>query len=101
MRPGALIDYTIRLHRIPMRWRTEITRWDPPHSFEDAQVRGPYAKWVHTHRFTEQNGGTMIYDRVAYALPFGALGLAALPLVRKQLDRIFDYRTQVMLARFR
>ena len=27
MRPGTLIDYTIKLYGVPMKWRTEITAW--------------------------------------------------------------------------
>ena len=100
MRPGTLIDYRIKLHGIPMKWRTEITRWDPPHSFEDVQLRGPYAKWVHTHTFAEERGGTTIEDRVVYALPFGPLGAIAHPFVRRQLKRIFAYRESVLLREF-
>lgn len=92
MRSGALIEYTIRLYGLPLRWRTEITQWDPPHGFVDIQRRGPYAKWEHTHSFIEERGGTTIVDRVIYALPFGVLGRMAQPLVRRQLKRIFDYR---------
>ncbi len=101
MKRGALIDYTIKLHGIPMKWRTEITAWSPPHSFEDTQLRGPYAKWVHTHSFVEESGGTRIDDRVVYALPFGPLGRIAHPLVARQLDRIFNYRMEVLAAWFR
>jgi ligand-binding SRPBCC domain-containing protein len=96
MRTGALIEYSIGLWGIPMRWKSEITRWSPPVEFEDTQLRGPYAKWVHTHRFTETTDGTVIEDVVRYALPFGTVGLIALPLVRRQLDRIFRFRTDAV-----
>ena len=96
MKPGALIDYRIRIWGIGYRWRTRVVHWDPPQHFVDEQLQGPYRSWVHVHRFREVAGGTEIQDEVRYALPFPPLGELALPLVRRKLDHIFRYREQAV-----
>jgi ligand-binding SRPBCC domain-containing protein len=94
MRAGTLIDYRLRLHGFPIRWRTEITLWEPPVRFADTQLRGPYRLWVHTHTFAEKDGGTLCLDDVRYAVPGGAL-IERL-FVRRDVERIFAHRQEVM-----
>jgi len=102
MRPGLEIDHRIRpLLGIPMRWRSRIESYDPPHAFTDVQVKGPYRRWVHTHRFTAVEGGTRIDDDVTYELPFGPLGVLAHRLaVRAQLLEIFRHRARTIESIF-
>jgi len=98
MKAGTLIDYRIRVHGVPIRWRTEIVEWDPPHRFVDVQLRGPYRLWHHTHTFEERDGGTLCRDEVRYH-PIGGALMNWL-FVRRDVETIFAYREKRMLELF-
>ncbi|MGB0592348.1 MAG: SRPBCC family protein [Myxococcota bacterium] len=98
MFPGALIDYRLRVHGIPLRWRTEITEWDPPHGFVDTQLKGPYTLWHHTHRFETEGEGTRCRDTVLYRV-FGGRLIQSL-FVGRDVEAIFTYRQSEMRSRF-
>ena len=90
---GSLIEYRLRIRGLPMHWLTEIEVWEPPYRFVDNQLRGPYKRWHHEHRFAEKDGGTLISDCVEYELPFGILGqIAHAVMVRRDVESIFEFR---------
>ena len=95
---GTLIDYRLTLRMIPIRWRTEISSWDPPNSFTDRQLKGPYLLWEHNHTFEEFEEGTRVTDHVRYKVPGGRIVHAM--VVKNDLLRIFEYRQQKMLELF-
>ena len=92
MRRGTIIDYRIRVHGIPIRWRTEIAEWQPPHRFVDVQLRGPYTLWHHKHTFETRDGGTLCADQVRYRPRGGAL--MNWLFVRRDVEKTFRYRQQ-------
>lgn len=97
MRTGTEIEYVIRWMGVPLRWKTLITGYHPPHEFTDQQARGPYQLWHHQHTFTQTTEGVLISDRVDYRLPLGFLGrIAHAVLVKRQLLQIFRYRQQAI-----
>jgi ligand-binding SRPBCC domain-containing protein len=101
MQAGTRLDYKFKLHRVPVRWQTLIEIWEPPVRFVDIQARGPYSLWEHTHVFEATGeGATIIHDHVRYAIPLGPLGAIAHRLfVRRDLERIFNYRRDAVAER--
>ncbi|MBD2847821.1 SRPBCC family protein [Paenibacillus sp. IB182496] len=100
MEEDVLIEYKLRINGIPARWRTRIPVWNPPYEFVDEQLSGPYKSWVHTHRFREEDGRTIMDDHVEYSLPFFPFGLVAYPFVRAQVEAIFAHRAHAIRERF-
>jgi len=101
VRKGTLIDYELRLRGIPIKWKTEITQWNPPFSFVDTALKSPYKQWIHLHTFEEgKSNETIMRDKVRYRLPFEPLGDLAHWYVKKELKYIFDYRYKVIEEKF-
>jgi len=102
VRKGTLIRYALCWRIFPIRWTTEIVEWDPPHRFVDVQLKGPYRKWHHEHRFVSEDGGTRILDEVQYELPLGVIGRVAHRLkVKRDVETIFAFRKDAVLATFK
>lgn len=100
---GLTIDYVVRpLAGVPLKWLSQISSVNAPHSFVDEQLKGPYAYWHHEHTFEEKGGKVLMKDKVTYAVPLGLLGrLANALIVRRKLEQIFDYRTKKILEIFK
>jgi ligand-binding SRPBCC domain-containing protein len=91
---GSRIVFQGRRWGIPQRVVSEVTAYDPPTMFSDAQVEGPFRKWVHTHRFEAAPAGTLMTDHIDYEPPGGMLGLVATAgVIDRDLRWIFEYRT--------
>ncbi len=98
---GTLINYKLKIDGVPVRWRTRITAWNPPHTFADNQEKGPYTKWYHLHSFENLGRGTLMTDQVDLQIPLGALGyFASSWKVLRDVQFIFEYRKKVIFEMF-
>jgi ligand-binding SRPBCC domain-containing protein len=71
-------------------------------AFTDEQLGGPYARWLHCHTFRAERGGTRLGERLEYALSFDPLSRPVNAwYVRPLVERILDYRGEVVADRFR
>lgn len=92
--PGQIIEYKIKpLLGIPVYWMTAITHVQDRQFFVDEQRFGPYSLWHHQHHFRSIPGGVEMTDIIHYKLPLAFVGrLVHWLLVRKKLERIFQFR---------
>jgi ligand-binding SRPBCC domain-containing protein len=102
MYPGIIISYTVKpLLGIRMTWVTEITHIEEGKYFIDEQRIGPYSMWHHQHFIEPSGEGVLMTDMVTYSPPLGFLGSLANKLfIRRQLDAIFNFRSQIIETHF-
>lgn len=102
MFPGQIIQYIVKpFPFLSTKWVTEITHVVDEEYFVDEQRFGPYALWHHKHFLKEVDGGVEMEDIIDYKIPFGILGQLMHPLVvKKQLERIFEYREEKLIELF-
>lgn len=96
---GGRVELRVPVGPFHQRWISEHRNYVPGVQFQDIQVRGPFAECVHTHR-VEPDGPNACYlvDTLEYGLPFGPLGALGKSFVARKLQRMFDYRHQLMAA---
>ncbi len=98
MSSGTIINYNLRVHGVPIRWTSLISRWEPPFRFVDEQLRGPYRYWIHEHTFEETEAGVLVKDSVRYQV-FGGSLVHDL-FVKKDVMKIFTFRQERLLTLF-
>lgn len=83
---------------IPIYWVAEHRSYQAGQSFQDVQLKGPFAHWCHIHSVASIDEQTCNYiDRIEYAVPCGFCGeLLAGWFVRQKLKKMFAYRHQVV-----
>jgi uncharacterized protein (TIGR01777 family) len=83
---------------VPVRWVARHRDYERNRQFVDEQIEGPFARWVHRHRFEPDGpGGCLMTDHIEYTPPLGAIGALGAPLlIRPRLEHLLAYRHEVL-----
>ncbi|MDB4339034.1 TIGR01777 family oxidoreductase [Rubripirellula sp.] len=99
--PGSRVVLKAGVLGVPIRWVAEHTQYEPPRSFSDTQLSGPFAVWNHHHSFENlpdlsSHPCCRLTDQVEYKLPLGFLGdLLGGRKAEKTIQQMFTYRHRV------
>lgn len=86
--PGESVTWQARHFGLPLRMTSVISEYERPRRFVDEQVRGPFARWWHEHRFEISGQQTLMLDRIEFEAPLGLLGRIAERVV---LERYMEH----------
>lgn len=91
---GAIAEFEVRIAGRWWRWKALHEEVDPPRGFRDRQLEGPFAAWVHDHRFLPEEGDhSLLEDRIEYEVRGGGIGrLLAGGKAHRELVRAFLFR---------
>ena len=79
-----------------LRWVAQHTAYEPPHFFEDIQIKGPFKSWRHRHIIKADPAGSLLRDEIEYEPPAGFIGRFMAPLlIEPRLRKLFNYRHDV------
>lgn len=77
---------------IPMYWEVKIEKIDNPNLLVDLALKSPFAFWEHKHIFIKHGNMSELKDVITYSLPFGFIGKIFNFLIKKDIEKMFNYR---------
>lgn len=96
---GESVTWRARHLGVVWRMTSRITALEAPHRFVDEQVRGPFNRFRHEHRFEPSARGTRMVDTIEFRAPFGPLGqIAEVLVLRRHLLRLIEERNRSLAA---
>jgi len=94
IRDGARVVLEVRKGPVHVTGELRHRGFVAGREFQDEQVRGPFASYVHTHRFLPtESGGCLVQDEVAWDAPNQpGIDLFSTPVIEREMGRLFPFR---------
>jgi ligand-binding SRPBCC domain-containing protein len=89
---GKIVKIKTTKMFIPTYWEVKIESLNSPSLLVDIAIKSPFKYWKHQHVFTQKDNLCELKDIIDYQMPFGFIGNIFEPLIRKDIENMFDYR---------
>ncbi|PLY09680.1 MAG: hypothetical protein C0625_00320 [Arcobacter sp.] len=92
---GGIIKIKTVKNFIPTTWEVKIEKLQKPNLLVDVAIKSPFKYWEHSHVFSKRGSMCELKDIVKYELPFGKFGGLFDFFIKKELQKMFDYRHKI------
>lgn len=98
---GEQITWSARHFGLRFRMTSLVFDVERPRRFRDRQTKGPFGAFLHTHEFSDAEGGTLMRDTIEFRSPLGPLGgFVDRVIMRRHLIRVITERNDGISAHF-
>lgn len=93
LKENSVVTLDIKQFGLTTRWVMQIDKLERPHRVCDKAIKSPFKYFYHEHAFHKiDEKHTFLKDTINFELPLYPLSLIALPLIKKDMKRMFAYR---------
>lgn len=94
---GDVVTWEAKHLGVTQTLTAQITALSRPDYFIDEMVSGAFHSFVHTHRFEEMDGVTLMIDQFIYKAPFGLAGkIANVAFLKRYMHRFLQKRATAL-----
>ena len=100
IKDGAVTTFRMSIGIVPQKWKAKHHSYIEGEQFCDNMIKGPFARWNHTHKFLENGTDEMkIHDTIDWKLPFHFFTRIGAPImVMPRVNQMFKHRSRRILA---
>lgn len=100
IKDGAVTTFRMSIGIVPQKWKAKHHSYIEGEQFCDNMIKGPFARWNHTHKFLENGTDEMnIQDTIDWKLPFHFFTRIGAPImVMPRVHQMFKHRSRRILA---
>ncbi len=96
---GDEVTWRAKHFGVPFVMTSRITEMERPHRFVDEQVKGPFSRFRHVHRFEVDGEATHMVDEISFDAPLGPIGqLVEALFLGGYLEKLIAERNEYLKA---
>ncbi|MFN8019939.1 MAG: SRPBCC family protein [Acidimicrobiales bacterium] len=94
---GEQVTWKATHFGMPFKMTSKVTAMTAPHLFVDEQLKGPFQRFRHEHRFERRGVATLMIDIIDFTSPVGPAGrIVDLVILERYMAKLIKERNEFL-----